>query len=437
MPMARSPLPRPAARGGRDRYIPRLTALEDRLLLSCHVTRLSDGNAGMGSRGTLRYCISQANQIGGPSTIDFRVTGTIHLTSKLPDLKSDLTITGPGANLMTVSGPGPFTYDSTVFTVDGGHTVAISGLTIADGYGEGGAGGVLNYGTLTLIDSAAMNNTNYFADPDGTGGGIENFGTMTISRSTVSGSVLFPDVKGFGGGIYNKGTMVIDSSTVSGNQIFGGGFGGGVYNDGSLDVRFSTVTDNSDCGDGWGIGSGGGYFNLYDTIVAGNQTNCGPGGQDVSGAYTGSSNLIGGDPKLGPLQNNGGPTQTHALLPGSPAIDAGDNTGAPAYDQRGPGFPRIVNGTIDIGAFELQNTAGPAAVPSVLATAPVAAPVPLRSPSLAPTPTKPVRPESLAAPEPAYLPIGTVKPATPNHYAPLPRAAADGPGADVLGWDWL
>jgi hypothetical protein len=63
------------------------------------------------------------------------------------------------------------------------------------------------------------------------------------------------------------------------------------------------------------------------------------------------------DPKLGPLQDNGGPTQTMALLPGSPAIDAGDNTDAPLFDQRGPGFPRIVNGIIDIGAFEVQAVA--------------------------------------------------------------------------------
>jgi hypothetical protein len=60
------------------------------------------------------------------------------------------------------------------------------------------------------------------------------------------------------------------------------------------------------------------------------------------------------DPKLGPLQDNGGPTFTMALLPGSPAIGAGDPTDAPMYDQRGPGFPRVVNGKIDIGAFEVQ-----------------------------------------------------------------------------------
>jgi hypothetical protein len=70
-------------------------------------------------------------------------------------------------------------------------------------------------------------------------------------------------------------------------------------------------------------------------------------------------NLMNTDPLLGPLQDNGGPTLTMALLPGSPAIDAGDNTDAPDFDQRGPGFPRIVNGIIDIAAFEVQarNTA--------------------------------------------------------------------------------
>src|SRR5262249_32666420 len=70
--------------------------------------------------------------------------------------------------------------------------------------------------------------------------------------------------------------------------------------------------------------------------------------------------LLNLDPKLGPLQDNGGPTLTHALLPGSPALDAGDNAGAPTHDQRGPGFPRIFGGTIDIGAFEVQTQLPPA-----------------------------------------------------------------------------
>ena len=112
---------------------------------------------------------------------------------------------------------------------------------------------------------------------------------------------------------------------------------------------------------------------LGNTIVAGNTA---PSGPDVLGTMTSQGhNLIGDgaggsgfvasdlvgtsavhlDARLGPLQNNGGPTATMALLPGSLAIDDGDNALAPGpYDQRGPGFPRIVNGAIDIGAFEVQ-----------------------------------------------------------------------------------
>jgi hypothetical protein len=108
-----------------------------------------------------------------------------------------------------------------------------------------------------------------------------------------------------------------------------------------------------------------------NSIITGNP------GQVLSGALTASgynliSNSTGGsgyaptdildvDPLLGPLADNGGPTLTHALLPGSPAIDAGDPNPAdpPEWDQRGPGFPRIANGRIDIGAFEVQATGMP------------------------------------------------------------------------------
>src|ERR1043166_1545649 len=77
------------------------------------------------------------------------------------------------------------------------------------------------------------------------------------------------------------------------------------------------------------------------------------------------------DPLLGPLQNNGGPTQTHGLLPGSPAIDAGDPnfTPPPDYDQRGPGFVRVFNGRIDVGSFELQPTPTPTPTATPTATA--------------------------------------------------------------------
>jgi hypothetical protein len=124
---------------------------------------------------------------------------------------------------------------------------------------------------------------------------------------------------------------------------------------------------------------------LHNTLIAGNFRGAtGTTRDDVFGALnpgsdynligdgtgmTGISNGVNGnlvgsaaaplDPLLGPLQDNGGPTQTHALLPGSPAIDAGNNAYATEWDQRGEGFPRIVNGIIDIGAFEVQDGGGP------------------------------------------------------------------------------
>src|SRR5262245_6302075 len=204
------------------------------------------------------------------------------------------------------------------------------------------------------------------------GGGIYNSGTLTLRNSTVSGNKLIPFIDGFGAGIFNSGTMLIDNSTISGNYIDGfEGFAGGILNQGMLQIRFSTVTNNyflGFCGYGSGIANGGNLI-LHDTIVAGNPAGC--NGSDLLGSYTGDHNLVGGNPRLGPLAYNGGHTQTHALLPGSPAIDAGDNTGAPPYDQRGPGFPRIVNGTIDIGAYEVQARRASPPLPSWVPIAPL------------------------------------------------------------------
>src|SRR5436853_776200 len=89
---------------------------------------------------------------------------------------------------------------------------------------------------------------------------------------------------------------------------------------------------------------------------------------DAGGFFTGPGDQINTDPLLGPLQDNGGPTFTHALLPSSPAIDAGDPnfTPPPFFDQRGPGFNRVVNGRIDKGSFEVQ--AGSTPTPTATAT---------------------------------------------------------------------
>jgi hypothetical protein len=107
-------------------------------------------------------------------------------------------------------------------------------------------------------------------------------------------------------------------------------------------------------------GSGGNIFNYASTVTSlGYNLSSDSGG----GFLTATGDQINTDPKLGPLKDNGGPTFTHALLPGSPAIDAGDPnfTSPPDFDQRGAGFPRVVNGRIDIGAFEV--------IPDLLVTA--------------------------------------------------------------------
>ncbi len=120
-----------------------LEPLEDRFLMAaCHVVRLADlpGGHDLGNgnaRGSLRYCITFANANPGPDTIDFNVIGTIQLTSALgglPWLTSDMVITGPGADLLAVRGPG--WWSTRILTVDSGATVTISGMTFTHSYGD-------------------------------------------------------------------------------------------------------------------------------------------------------------------------------------------------------------------------------------------------------------------------------------------------------------
>jgi hypothetical protein len=361
----------------RERWRPRLEVLESRTLLSVFtVDHLTDDGMGSGLAGDLRYCLTNATS--GQDIITFGVTGTINLTGALPDLTASVRIAGPGANRLTVRRNTGGRYR--VFTVPAGVTVHLAGLTVANGYPAGlDGGGINNKGTLTVEHSAITGNA---------GLGIFNTGTLTVTSSTVSGNMtgIGNDAdEAFGGGVYNNGSLTVTNSTIAGNTANGffDGYGGGIYNQlGTLTVTNSTISGNTAFGQiNPPFGEGGGIYNfgnnatinMHNSILAGNHV-ASYGPPDLSGHLTSSGyNLIGKtsggsgfdstdllnvDPQLGPLQNNGGPTQTMALLPGSPAIDAGDNTGAPRFDQRGRGYHRIVNGTIDIGAFEVQNAAG-------------------------------------------------------------------------------
>jgi hypothetical protein len=219
----------------------------------------------------------------------------------------------------------------------------------ADSAGSGG--GIANNGTMTVIDSTFTGNSATF------GGGIENGGTATLTSCTFTGNSASS-----GGGIENDGTATLTNCTVSGNTGLDGGGGISNYNfllesatGGTLTLTNCTVTGNS-AADGYGGGIGNGvsvgYLTLDNTIVAGNRS-MPSRGNDIYGRVQSTSgfNLIGDgsgisnltdlenpalsnligttasplNPLLGPLADNGGPTQTMALLPGSPAIDAGSD----------------------------------------------------------------------------------------------------------------
>ncbi len=251
-------------------------------------------------------------------------------------------------------------------------------------------GGALhNAGPLTITNTTIANNT-----VRGEGGGIATTTgaavIVTITGSTISGNTASVTGGGLGngGGISttgNQGTINITNSTISGNRADNNG--GGAYfvtpggGTGNVTLLNVTITNNTADNDNNGAGAGGGLaqntaaVTLRNTIVAGNFNSTAATRDDVSGAVVASSsfNLIGDgtgasgisngvnnnqvgsgaspiNPLLGPLTNNGGTTETHALLTGSPAIDTGSNALCPATDQRGVSRP--VNGVCDIGAYE-------------------------------------------------------------------------------------
>jgi len=165
---------------------------------------------------------------------------------------------------------------------------------------------------------------------------------------------------------------------------------------------------------------------------------------DTGGGYlNGPGDQINTDPLLGPLQDNGGPTFTHALLPGSPAIDTGDPnfTPPPLYDQRGPGFNRMVNGRIDIGSFEVQvggtptptptsptptptatstATSTPTSTPTATATS-TASSTPTSTPTATATSTASLTPTATATGTASPTPTSTARPSPTPRLAPTPR----------------
>ena len=369
--------------------------LESRRLLAITVDTLVDELDGSIVDGdiSLRDAIAVASS---GETINFSVSGTINLDLGLGELLIDkeLTISGPGADQLTINGGNGL--DDTFNTADGirifrvenpivNFIATISGLTLTGGDVAGDGGGIRSVEGLILnavsVEANAATQDGggiYFASP-GLGINIE------LNNSTVAANIAGAN----GGGLRTDtsiGIGTILNSTISGNDA--NGDGGGMWTSGAVTLEHSTITGNTSDFDNSGLGSGGGLQKNSGTLVLnhsivalnidnsstapdangitsasysliGDNANSGIAEAPV-GLPDGNGNLVGGavhgtiDPLLDSLQDNGGSTFTHALLPGSPALDQGDAgfTVPPDFDQRGAGFPRVIGGQIDIGAYE-------------------------------------------------------------------------------------
>jgi hypothetical protein len=304
----------------------------------------------------------------------YNLAGTVTLQNS--------TLSGNSANGSTggIADGGALYNNSGTVTVQNSTLTGNTATGNATGFADGGA--IDNSGILTVQNSTFTANAANGAGSN-YGGGICNCGggMLTIMSSIFAGNMVVSSASAAeGGGIFNAGTVTIQNTTLFGNMVSAGGgggaVGGGLFNGNTATLVNSTVTGNSASGatpDGGGIFNSGAVY-LGNTIVAGNTANTpdvyGPVysmGHNLVGNTTGvTGGLVASDLQNVPsgldptgLQNNGGPTQTVALLAGSQAIDAGDNTIATGAglttDQRG--FNRIVNGTVDIGAFEFQPAA--------------------------------------------------------------------------------
>ncbi|OLE50819.1 MAG: hypothetical protein AUG51_26075 [Acidobacteria bacterium 13_1_20CM_3_53_8] len=336
---------------------------------------------------SLREAVALANSTPGDDVVSFNLTypATVTLGGTQISITSNIAINGPGLDSykltgsLTVSGNN----QSRIFGITSG-TVSVGGLTLTNAAGSAiaqqGAGTSLTINTVRVVNNTATNG----------GGVLSQFGTLAVRNSTFSGNSA-----AIGGGIYFEGVlMTVNGSTFNNNSSsdssdYGGGgiytqspsiivnstfsantavlSGGGVYfsqtnGTNALTIRNSTFTLNTAHFGGGLITDGGiNSLKLGNALVAGNtDTNSGTSTDNIFGPFTNlGGNLTSGNPMLGPLADNGGPTQTHALLAGSPAINAGanaqavdENGQALATDQRGKFSARITGGTVDIGAYE-------------------------------------------------------------------------------------
>jgi len=348
--------------------------------------------------GSLRAALEAANSNPGPDTIGIGVNGSIDLEEALPTISDDVRVRGPGADRLTIRrGAGSFR----IFRIVCCPSVTISGLTIAGGLAERGAGiestatlalegvavtdneaiasggsiaavegaGVLSFGSLTLRESTVSGNravaSGGTTQTVASDAGIASFNPASIERSTIAGNVAEAsspsgEVRAQGGGLGLSGeTAAVTSSTIAGNGALAEGGTPGVAKGANLLATAATV--------------------VRDTIVAGPRGAASCAFAVVSGGFNIDDGTSCGFLQLTDLDStnsglaagpaaNGGTTPTIALLPGSPAVDRGDAFGI-SVDQRGfprpsdfGAIPNLLGGDgSDVGAFELQDETPPVA----------------------------------------------------------------------------
>jgi CSLREA domain-containing protein len=334
------------------------------------------------------------------------LTGTITLSSTLT-ISKNVVINGPSTKAITISGNNAVR----VFYVNSGVNFTIKNLTVANGRikGKDGAAGINSEAGSAAEGGGLHNNGGSVSIVDCTFSGNRAVGGRggNCAPGLGSGATGVPGGDSMGGALFNQGTVFLISSTFSDNRAIGGGggngyakgfygattqfnggaggdgYGGAIYSSSNMWVSNCTLTNNAASGGTGGfagrglngkpgVGSGGaiyrtGGLRIKNSIVANNSSggNCNDSiasegynlDSDGTCGLTATGDLSKTDPRLGPLKNNGGVTFTHALLPASPAIDAGNPAGC--TDHKGAALPtdqrgRIRSGRCDIGAFEFS-----------------------------------------------------------------------------------
>ncbi|MCI0743108.1 MAG: Ig-like domain-containing protein [Gemmataceae bacterium] len=322
--------------------LPRGVAVDNRRVVNFENLQITGGIAqGTGSTSTLE-------DRGGAIRIDF--FNTVNITNVL---FSNNTAPRTGTNLVfglggAIDNNGFLTIDNSRFennfASNGGGAlyaggspaqVTIRNSTFTDNRARGG-GAIENHEPMTIDNSTFARNEGRVGTSSGQGGAIDNNGggNLTLTNCTFSDNISV-----FGGAISNFETLTVRASTIAGNDA---SRGGGIYSSslGTVSIENSIVALNTHVNGGPDI----------DGVVSSQGHNLIGNTADASGLV--ASDLLNVDPQLGALANNGGPTQTRALLTGSPAINAANTATAPASDQRGVSRPQ--GPAADIGAFELQ-----------------------------------------------------------------------------------